>query len=334
MMVRLVRLLPHRRMWLVWVAAVATMVAGCGLNPVKMSAPRTGGSDTYQVVVDFSSALNLPAGAKVTYEGDRIGAVRSVELANGVVAVTTSLNASARIPGDATAAIVQDTILGDSYVSINKPAEGAGSIAPLVNGSRIPVSRTKPPNAVEDMLTTVASFLGSGSVQNMQTMTRRINAALPRSNDETRKVAGALARDLRSLADNTSDLSAMVFTLEHMSVALKNNIYAIDDIGSAESADLWNKLWTAIAGVVGVMASMGNLVGQGSWLVPTVESVSTALEQTGAPGSGTAIDNFTNQTLLPFLMDPNIQITDVVTPDGTSRTADTRRVLAMLGALR
>lgn len=319
---------------IIWILAAATVTAGCGLNPVKMRPPALSESQVIPVVIEFSSALNLPLGAKVSYEGNAVGSVRSVRLDNGVVAVAAEVDAGAGVPGDATAAIVQDTVLGDSYVSLNKPTGAAEGAPALAAGARIPVSRTRPPNSIEDMMVTLSSFIGSGSFQRLQGMLRQVNASMPQDTEDLRRVSSTIARDIRSLAGNTSGLDRSIDNLSRLASTLKKNAAYVEDFTSAASVDFWSKFWGVVGSVVGLLGSLGDLLFKGVWIVPFLDSVSTALEQTGPPGGGSSIDTFTNQTLLPFLLDPQVQITQAVTPDGTDRTADTRRVLAQLGALR
>lgn len=319
---------------IVWILAVAIVTAGCGLNPVKMRPPTLSESQMIPVVIEFSNALNLPLGAKVSYGGNAVGSVRSVRLDNGVVAVAADVDASAGVPSDATAAIVQDTVLGDSYVSLNKPTGAAEGAPALAAGARIPVSRTRPPNSIEDMMVTLSSFIGSGSFQRLQGMLRQVNASMPQDIEDLRRVSSTIARDIRSLAGNTSGLDRSIDNLSRLASTLKNNAAYVEDFTSAASVDFWSKFWGVVGSVVGLLGSLGDLLFKGVWIVPFLDSVSTALEQTGPPGGGSSIDTFTNQTLLPFLLDPQVQITQSVTPDGTDRTANTRRVLAQLGALR
>lgn len=319
---------------IVWILAVAIVTAGCGLNPVKMRPPTLSESQMIPVVIEFSNALNLPLGAKVSYGGNAVGSVRSVRLDNGVVAVAADVDASAGVPSDAMAAIVQDTVLGDSYVSLNKPTGAAEGAPALAAGARIPVSRTRPPNSIEDMMVTLSSFIGSGSFQRLQGMLRQVNASMPQDIEDLRRVSSTIARDIRSLAGNTSGLDRSIDNLSRLASTLKNNAAYVEDFTSAASVDFWSKFWGVVGSVVGLLGSLGDLLFKGVWIVPFLDSVSTALEQTGPPGGGSSIDTFTNQTLLPFLLDPQVQITQSVTPDGTDRTADTRRVLAQLGALR
>ncbi|MGC7349552.1 MlaD family protein, partial [Mycobacteroides abscessus] len=79
---------------IIWIIVMATVTAGCGLNPVKMRPPTLLESQAIPVVIEFSNALNLPLGAKVSYGGNTVGSVRSVRLDDGVVAVTAEVDAS------------------------------------------------------------------------------------------------------------------------------------------------------------------------------------------------------------------------------------------------
>ncbi|MUL67112.1 hypothetical protein BOO86_21745 [Mycobacterium sp. CBMA 234] len=313
------------------VAVVATALSGCGINPVKMSSPDIGGPPSFRATIEFSSALNLPAGAKITYQGTGVGIVRAVTLDHGVVDVKVDIDKQVRIPDSATAAIVQDTVLGDSYVALTKSAT-ADSAALLTDGARIPVGQTRPPTSIEDMLTTVATLLGSGSIQRLQNAFHNVNAALPKSDDDARKIATTVAQDLRALARNSTDLDGTISNLSRVSRSLNDQKDTFDALLTDSSVAFWTKYFGTVAKVTKILASVGGLANDGYWVVPVLDSVSTALEQTGV-GSGGAVDQFTDQTLLPFLTDPRIQITDVVTPEGTNRMSDARRVLAQLGAL-
>lgn len=317
----------------VWTAAVILTMSGCGINPVKMHPPSFGGPATVRVVIEFSDVLNLPMGAEVTYEGSEVGSVRAVYVDKSAVAVTVSLDRTSQIPSGSTAAIVQDTVLGDSYISLSRPP-GTDASSPLIDGDRIPLSRTRPPTSVEDMMTTLATFLGTGSIQRVQGVLRRVNLSMPQSVGETENAAATLAKDLRNLADHTGDLDQSIDHLGRLASVLKRNADVVDDLTTVNSLDFWTKYLDGIGSVITLLTRLGGIMANGAWLIPMLDSVSTALEQTGEIGGGASQAAFNNQTLLPFLTDPRVQITEVVTPDGTDRTTDARNVLARLGAAR
>lgn len=296
-------------------AAIASAVAGCGLNPVKMPPPAFG--DKFGVVIEFSNALNLPLGAKVTFEGGTVGAVSDVGLDKVVVAVTANINAGTTIPSDATAAIVQDTILGDSYVKLTRSDADAvtDTARPLGDGARIPVDRTQPPASVEDMMTTMSWFLGTGSLQRIGATLRGINAVLPKTDADTRRVATTLAADLRSIAKNSDDLDRTLDTLQRSAGILADQADNFEDLASDSGLDFWNKMFTTLTGVVVAVTSLNSILANSSWLIPAVDSASNMWEQVGVPGGGGpaqigfADQAPVNRTLLPFLTNPPVVLT-------------------------
>lgn len=307
---------------LLCVTAIAAAVAGCGLNPVKMSPPTFG--DKFGVVIEFTNALNLPIGAKVTFEGGTVGTIRAVGLADGVVAVAANINSGVSIPSDATAAIVQDTILGDSYVKVTRSDADGGSgtttAPPLGDGARIPVSRTQPPASIEDMMTTMSWFLGTGSLQKIGATLRRVNAVLPKTDDETRRVATTLSADLRSIAKNSDELDRMLDTMHRGTAILAGQADNFVDLTSDSGLDFWNKLFSTLTGLVVAVTSLDSIVTNSPWLIPVVDSGSTMLEQAGVPGGGGRQIGFADQpgtesTLLPFLTNPPVVVTGVPVPE-------------------
>lgn len=307
--------------YLLCIGAIASTVAGCGLNPVKMQPPTLG--DTYPVVIEFANALNLPLGAKVAFEGGTVGTVRDVSLGNGAVAVTAGIDTGVTIPGDATAAIVQDTILGDSYVKLTRPDAGTTTASPLAAGSHIRTERTKPPASIEDMMTTLSWFLGTGSLQQMGATLRRVNAALPKTDAETRRVATALSADLRSIAQNSDDLDRTLDNLHHSTAILADRAETLQDLVSDASLDFWNKLFTTLTGVIVIVTSLHSIGTSTSWVLPVLDSSSNMLEQLGVPGGGGGDEiGFTDQgrgtTLLPFLTNPPPVVTRAPVPESPS----------------
>ncbi|SHU39706.1 Mce family protein [Mycobacteroides abscessus subsp. abscessus] len=311
------------------VLAVAVTVTGCGLNPVRMPVPDFGGAKKLGVVIEFSSVLNLPAGSRVAYQGVDVGVVRGVHLGNGVVRVNADVDATAGIAENASAAIVQDTVLGDSYIRLAKPAD-APAAPPLASGSIIPVARTLPPTSVEDMMSTLSSFLGTGSLQQLQSMLRRLNHAMPSEPARLHQDASTLAADLRSLAVHGDQIDRTLSNVKDLATVLRDRRVYLDDYLTDRSQQFWSIIPRAVTSLLVLIGGAGSFIGQGYWLIPVFDSVATAFEQVGVPG----MRDFVNQTLLPFALDPRVNITSVTGAEGTDRTADTQMLLRQLGAIR
>lgn len=307
-----------------------SVMSGCALNPVRMQVPDFTGAHKFGVVIEFSNVLNLPAGSRIAYEGADVGVVRGVKLDHGVAQVSAELDGAAQIPGDSTAAIVQDTVLGDSYIRLARPA---GDIAapPLTAGAVVPIARTLPPTSIEDMMAILSSFLGTGSLQKLQSVLRRMNRAMPSDPTEAVQVAATLASDLRNLAAHTGEVDRTLAGLGDLAKVLQERSEYVDEDYLSDHGQLfWHVIPNATTSVLSMIGGVGSLIGQGYWLIPLFDSVATALEQTGVP----SFQNFTNQALLPFALNPRVDITTVTSLDGTDRTSDTDRLLRQLGAVR
>ena len=118
---------------------LAVLVASCGIsadNPPTLGGSGEGG---YDVRIEFTSALNLPARAKVLSEGAEVGAVDSVDYDRGHAVVTARIKDKAVLPADSRAELRQDTLLGEIYVALLPPSQPS-TTQTLHSGSVIPLS--------------------------------------------------------------------------------------------------------------------------------------------------------------------------------------------------
>lgn len=312
-------------------ATIAIALSSCSINPARIRVPDVSG-DEFMVTVQFTSVLNLPNGAKVSFEGVTVGAVREIALGDRAADVQVSLNPDAQIPADANASIVQDTVLGDPYIKLSR---APGSTAPfLTDGGLIPASHTSPATSIEDMLSTISVFLGGGSLQQLQDSIQRIKGVLPKTADETRNVASLLATDLRELSMNGTELDQSLASLSQVSSSLRNHVDDIRTTVTDEGATYWTRFGTSAGLILQFIPNVGEVVKNGYWLIPIMDSSSNALEQFGASGAdpvqfGWQVNGFADQALLPFMADPRVDIVGVTKPDGT--TAETQYARKALG---
>ncbi len=102
--------------------AATIALAACSIN--ADNPPTIGGSsarDGYYIEIEFTSALNLPARAKVLSRGIDVGAVTSVTYDGGHALVAARIDKDAQLPEDSRAELRQDTLLGEIYVAILPP---------------------------------------------------------------------------------------------------------------------------------------------------------------------------------------------------------------------
>ncbi|MFD6196474.1 MlaD family protein [Mycobacteriaceae bacterium NPDC060252] len=311
----------------------AVTLSGCSVNPARIRMPDIS-TNGFSATIQFANALNLPTGTKVTFEGVDVGSVRDIGLGSGVANVTVLLNSDAQVPDNANAAIIQETVLGDPYILLTRAPGVATTVPPLTEGGLITADHTLPATSVEDMLTTVSSFIGGGSIQQVQGSLERIKENLPRSVEESRKAATILTSNLKGVASNSDQIDRGLESLSQIGQITREHREDIQTLFTEEGVTYWERFDKSADLIIRIIPGMGDIVKNGYWLIPVMDSTSNALEQFGASGVdpvqfGWQLDGFTNQALLPFIADPRVNITGVTNPDGT--TTETQYARKALG---
>lgn len=327
-----------RRPIAVLLAAITATLAACSANPANLPMPSDLARNGYPLTVEFANALNLPAGAKVSFDGAAVGSVRSIDLTENSVAVGVDIRPGVAIPADSTATITSDTVLGDAYVKIERQQNATNSAA-LEPNSRITREHTVSPAPLEDTLAVLANFLGTGSVQRIQQTIGELNAALPPTTDEVRKVAGTMAVDVRSLAAATADIDRMLAGVDGITQALNRHAADLELIFDPHSMKLWANLRLLVANIGILLPSVGSVYTGGNWLVPMIDSIATTIDEASGTGAGLVttganLQHFLRTTLLPLLSKPSVDVTSIVTADGNEQLDTVANLLRMLGAVR
>jgi phospholipid/cholesterol/gamma-HCH transport system substrate-binding protein len=92
-----------------------------------------------QVTAYFSEAIGVYPGSTVRVLGVPVGTVDSVQPQGTEVKVTMSVNSGVAVPADATAVVIEPSVVADRYVQLT-PAYTSGP--QLTDNAVIPVSRT------------------------------------------------------------------------------------------------------------------------------------------------------------------------------------------------
>ena len=199
----------HRSLSVLASVACAVAVSSCAaLDVNNLPQPGNNYGDGYEIVLEFDNVLNLPDRAKVVKDGTTVGVVEEALLGKNAVDVTVRIDRSVRVPADVRAVLQQATVLGDIYVALDSPAAAAGSEPALAPGSRVPIAQTTSPPQLEETLANLANFVGSGSIQRIQSTIIGINRVTPERADQIRALASRVSRDLADLSANidTADL--------------------------------------------------------------------------------------------------------------------------------
>ncbi|WP_245721253.1 MlaD family protein [Nocardia pseudovaccinii] len=356
-----------RRLGLHTLAAstIAISATACGFQPADIPVPGTGvGGSTYHLRIEFADVLNLPQGAKVIADGVRVGQLTGVTLVNPVPATATTparqgyviadvaIRTSVHLPAGTTAQLRQATPLGDVHIALTEPAAPAsGEIPP---DATIPLADTRQALPIEDILAQLATFVGSGAVNDVQNIVHKMNGIMPRNPADTARISETLGQDLDDLAAHTDSIHAVV-----------SGIQATVDDGLLGRTSTWDPLLTpdgvqhttdvmnAEIGVIFVLTALGPFAPSTKWLGPVLDSTAGAARavvpmlfgsaplDTDSPSNFKKLIDLIQNKVIPFTdHGPKINMVGVgVTPpdpgmgpdDPTKRIVDTLR---MIGAVR
>ena len=125
------------------------------------------GAQGYRVTVQLADSGGVFANAEVTYRGVTVGRVERLALSDDGVDATLTIDEDAPpIPAATTAVVANRSAVGEQYVDL-QPPHNRGPY--LVNGSVIPVSRTRTPSGPEELLSNLDSLVESVPVDSLQT---------------------------------------------------------------------------------------------------------------------------------------------------------------------
>lgn len=205
-------------------AALVAVCAGVSLSACDFevtSLPLPGGPDVgdepMQVTVEFRDVLDLVPQSAVKIDEVSIGKVTSVELdtETQTAVVTVEVPADTKLPANAVAEIRQTSLLGEKFVELDAPEEGAET-ALLEDGDTIPLDRTGRNPEVEEVLGALSLVLNGGGVAQLQTISQEVNAALEGREDAAKSVLNQIDELTGQLDDNKGDIVNAIEALDRL----------------------------------------------------------------------------------------------------------------------
>jgi phospholipid/cholesterol/gamma-HCH transport system substrate-binding protein len=208
-------------------AAGALLLTGCGSGGFDgvYNMPLPGGADLgdrpYSVKVRFKDVLDLVPQAGVKVNDVPVGRVDRIDLApDGWTAeVTVLVNGDVRLPGNAVARLRQSALLGEKYVELDGPAEGAEE-GELADGALIPVERTNRNPEVEEVFGALSMLLNGGGVAQLQDISRELSAALEGNEPEVKSLLGRLNTLVGELDAHKGEITRALDGLNRLGGAL------------------------------------------------------------------------------------------------------------------
>nr|WP_239591700.1 MlaD family protein [Mycolicibacterium tusciae] len=303
--------------------------AACSLDPTRLPVPGAfTPHDAYNIKIEFSSVLNLPARAKVDSGGVQVGVLDHVQLDGDTAVAYVEIAGSTTLSDNTRAELRQATPLGDIYIALLSPENR--SAATLRDGDTIALRNTAPPDNVEDLLRSMSNLVGGGAMGTMQTTVVEVNKAFPDDPAELTRMQHTVAGVLNDLAVNQDTVNSMLSSMENITTAMAANTTVFNRLISEGPAKLegLSAITLAILDVVNGSQDIGALNGELinpvagdliqilSYLTPMVGTMATV--DTTIPVLADKFVAFLRYKLLGFFRNggPKFTITELHPPTG------------------
>ncbi len=192
-MLRLSRAIWTKLAILATITLVACSVMAFGFVKV----PALLGIGRYEVTLKLPATGGLYTSSVVTYRGDEIGRVSSIEVTKDGVDAHLTLDSDTPIPADVTAAVHSRSAVGEQFVELTpKPGAVTTDASKLHDRDTIPVGRVQVPPDIGNLLDATNRALQAIPQDNLRTVV-----------DEAAKAVGGLGPELSRIVDGSSSLA-------------------------------------------------------------------------------------------------------------------------------
>lgn len=179
------------------ILAAITLVACSVMAFGFVKVPALLGIGRYDVTLKLPASGGLYKSSVVTYRGDEIGRVSSIEVTKDGVDAKLTLNSDTPIPADVTAAVHSRSAVGEQFVELTpKPGAVPSNASKLHDGDEIPVGRVRIPPDIGSLLDATNRALQAIPQDDLRTVV-----------DEAAKAVGGLGPELSRIVDGSSALA-------------------------------------------------------------------------------------------------------------------------------
>ncbi|WUA10409.1 MCE family protein [Nocardia sp. NBC_01377] len=181
----------------------------------------------YTIRAVFASATAIYDGDDVRVAGVRVGSIAAIEPRGATTEITLEVDRDIRIPADAKAVIVAQSLVDSRYVQLTPSYRSTGPT--LNDGAVIPLERTAVPvewDEVKTQLTRLATELGPDSTLVSSSAGRVVESAanaLEGNGDKLRQTLAQLSGVGRILADGSGDLVETIRNLQQFVTTLRDS---------------------------------------------------------------------------------------------------------------
>jgi phospholipid/cholesterol/gamma-HCH transport system substrate-binding protein len=206
-------------------AAALLGLTGCQFNGAA-SLPLPGGeatgSNAYEVSIEFADVLDLVPQSSVKVDDVTVGSVSKITLADGggyKALVTVRLKDDVVLPGNARASLRQTSLLGEKFVSLDRPTAEA-AVGRLHDKDLIPLSRTSRNAEIEEVLATLSLVLNGGALEQIKTINVELTKALKGRESNVKDVLTQLDTFVGGLDKQKADIVRALDSLDRLTARL------------------------------------------------------------------------------------------------------------------
>jgi phospholipid/cholesterol/gamma-HCH transport system substrate-binding protein len=179
------------------------------------------------VQVVFADVLDLVPKSTVKVNDVSVGQVTDIGLSGSNAQVTLELRNDIELPANAIAEIRQTSLLGEKFVQLGPPPEGAAD-EPLASGDVIPLERSGRNPEVEEVLGALSLLLNGGGVAQLKTIAAELNLALEGREGAARSVLDQIRLLMTQLDDNKADIVDAIESLNRLAISVREQEGTID----------------------------------------------------------------------------------------------------------
>lgn len=217
-----------------WKALVCAVLAAMFMSACDASVyslPLPGGPDVGEdpmtIKVEFADVLDLVPQSTVKVNDVSVGKVTAIDLQGYQALVTLEVRNDVDLPGNAVAELRQTSLLGEKFVELSAPDEGAIATK-MKDGAVIPIERAGRNPEVEEVLGALSLLLNGGGVAQLKTITQELNSALEGREESARSVLEQLRVFTGQLDQNKEDIVAAIESLNRLALAAEKQLPTID----------------------------------------------------------------------------------------------------------
>ncbi|MGU3500034.1 MCE family protein [Mycobacterium sp. C31M] len=294
----------HRRVWIQLAILGSITVIACGVMLFGfVKVPALIGIGRYHVTLELPSSGGLYPTSVVTYRGDEIGRVTSVEVTATGVRADLDLESDTPVPADVSAAVHSRSAIGEQFVELTPNGEDG---TPLRDGDVIAAGKVTVPADIAGLLDATNTALQAIPQENLRILI-----------DEADTAVGGLGRDLARIVDGSTALAIDAGASADQLATLIDQSPAVLDsqVQTADSIQTWASRMADITGQFAAAdTAFGDLLNQGG---PTLQE-GQALFDRFAPALPVLLANLVSLGDIAVTYRADLEQLLVLVPQGTA----------------